>query len=1358
MASVKIDSFGGIDRKHDPKKAPFWRALVAENCFLDGNRLDVFYGLQPASNALTGASARKTIYILRSGNRLEWTQEVDVAASPLADDDEMRVYYTGDGEPRVTNNALAGSALTVDGQEGLAVAWSSTASPITGLDAAFFQTIAAPLRVILADDYLEYDAWIANGASVVGATPHLQVPTANINTAATIADSAANSITGDIEVQVDFVMQSYGPTASGGQNLIRKDGGVGLRSWQLVILDGGTPRWITSVDGTASTINNSCSATLTSAGLVEGSRFILKITHDVDDGAGHNVVKFWYSTDNGASWLQLGATATNAGTTSIFDSAQPVTIGDTGLISKAGLSIYRAKLFAGIGGTLKQDFNPALGVDAAATLADAVSGTWSIGADSVLIATGVADGGIRLVTNTGNTLAAITAADGYRATKPAAAFDALARGKWASRKIALASLVGQTVSTISVGGDNDALGGHKVIYRNIRFTNGAGTDRLAIWPPVLGGSLTSEPSFNIGDVSVNVRDGQVVPTRAYPAQCYVLGIPVPARMRYASATGGSGSVQTRAYVYTYVTPWGEESAPSEPTTIDANETGSTVFLDGIGVTARNMPATEVADSGVCADANVIVQATFQALPAPGYMDLIFGALSWNKSLDYQPGDRCHFANSTNPKAANKGYVVTQSGALPAGDGVRIIANVWDSVVTAYLFRALPINNAAVLGVTNLTGSVKVQLSAVEGLRVGEEVTFSGVAGMTDLNTKFAISAVTQPGSGNPGSITVPLNTAQVYTSGGTMTRVAKHNTGQRRITNVTFSSGVAYVTCDSTAELKVGDRVLIIAVQGAYQLNGVRAVASIIGPTIFTVAIATLGNYMAGGVVCPAIPYIFDEYAIASMTSAGGPYPTPYTWTIGFKTAHNLIAGDMVVGYDMSGAQEAWTVLSVAVVPNSTTITVSTACALSAYVSGGFIAPCGLQSRKRIYRTALGSVGAEYQLVDEIPADQCSYSDAFNDADLGEVLETDDWIQPPTDMHSIQAHPHSFLQGAQSNTMLQSVPGAPHAWPVKYQQNVPVSRIVGLGIVGTTAVALTEDVPHLFSGADPGSMRRERMDVGEPCTSKGSIVSTGRGVAYRGRTGVFLVGYEGGGVNSTREFLPETDFAGSAPDIASEYWGNKLYWIERGATTGYVLDPAAGGHALTQFAVDKPIYDFAKNPVDGNLWASYMDGANPRAAAIFTSSFNEPSRFDYETQYIRFPKPVALGFLQVDFDWDLQSDAMKARKSTIIANRRLRASAFAALNDVEIGAVAIGGDAIESPASPDTSLVVPTERYLKVTVLANPDNTDRVVTVFDDFVTDKDPVRLDDGVKSDVWQVKLVGNCPVSAVMLASSIRELRAM
>jgi hypothetical protein len=55
----------------------------------------------------------------------------------------------------------------------------------------------------------------------------------------------------------------------------------------------------------------------------------------------------------------------------------------------------------------------------------------------------------------------------------------------------------------------------------------------------------------------------------YLNQPLLLGVPAPSIAPTVSNTGGSGTVESRAYIYTWVTEYGEEGAPSNPSTVSS---------------------------------------------------------------------------------------------------------------------------------------------------------------------------------------------------------------------------------------------------------------------------------------------------------------------------------------------------------------------------------------------------------------------------------------------------------------------------------------------------------------------------------------------------------------------------------------------------------------------------------------------------------------------------------------------------------------------------------------------------------------------------------------------------------------------
>ncbi|SHL43100.1 hypothetical protein SAMN05216428_102385 [Nitrosospira sp. Nsp11] len=194
-----------------------------------------------------------------------------------------------------------------------------------------------------------------------------------------------------------------------------------------------------------------------------------------------------------------------------------------------------------------------------------------------------------------------------------------------------------------------------------------------------------------GEPRVSDYDTATAGIGPYPSGCFVLGVTPPITKPSVSASGGTGADVTRAYVYTFVTPWGEESAPSPASTLaTGKESGATWALSGMDV-------------------------------APPNSGTVTGAVKDTPSAGY----------------------------------------------------------------------VEITLDKVYGLRAGETVTFSGVTGMTDLNGAFTLNNVDSVTK----KVRVILSTTQTYSSGGTWTRQAPHNTNgmnKRIYRTLTTSSGTEY--------------------------------------------------------------------------------------------------------------------------------------------------------------------------------------------------------------------------------------------------------------------------------------------------------------------------------------------------------------------------------------------------------------------------------------------------------------------------------------------------------------------------------------------------------------------------------------
>ncbi len=97
---VKLASFAGIIPRVAPHLLPDPAATLARNCKLGTGALRAFRSTLPV-NTPTKPGTKSTIFPFE-GYWLHWVgQDVDVVRSPIADDAFKRVYWTGDGAPKM---------------------------------------------------------------------------------------------------------------------------------------------------------------------------------------------------------------------------------------------------------------------------------------------------------------------------------------------------------------------------------------------------------------------------------------------------------------------------------------------------------------------------------------------------------------------------------------------------------------------------------------------------------------------------------------------------------------------------------------------------------------------------------------------------------------------------------------------------------------------------------------------------------------------------------------------------------------------------------------------------------------------------------------------------------------------------------------------------------------------------------------------------------------------------------------------------------------------------------------------------------------------------------------------------------
>lgn len=218
------------------------------------------------------------------------------------------------------------------------------------------------------------------GPTDVAGDFYLSLTGTNLGTSAgskaTTPDHASLDITGDIDVRIDVDAVSWAAPTGTGRKLIGKGNfSAGDRSW-LLWLDVNRKlvfRWTTN--GTTG-IDSVSTAPIS----ITSGRLAVRVTLDVNDGAGNRVTNFYTAPTISGSWTQLGSTITTAGTTSIWNSATALEIGDvigSTFYSVAG-RCYAAEVRNGIAGSVVANPNFAAQTPGTTSFTDGAGRTWSI--------------------------------------------------------------------------------------------------------------------------------------------------------------------------------------------------------------------------------------------------------------------------------------------------------------------------------------------------------------------------------------------------------------------------------------------------------------------------------------------------------------------------------------------------------------------------------------------------------------------------------------------------------------------------------------------------------------------------------------------------------------------------------------------------------------------------------------------------------------------------------------------------------------------------------------------------------------------------------------------------------------------
>jgi len=237
---------------------------------------------------------------------------------------------------------------------------------------------------------------------------------------------------------------------------------------------------------------------------------------------------------------------------------------------------------------------------------------------------------------------------------------------------------------------------------------------------------------------------------------------------------------------------------------------------------------------------------------------------------------------------------------------------------------------------------------------------------------------------------------------------------------------------------------------------------------------------------------------------------------------------------------------------------------------------------------------ASFSTSGDVFVDNSSFIDTFNPLGLTDILITDDFDPPPSNLQGIIAIQDNILAGFVGNELYFSEPAYPHAWPFKYKITLEY-EIVALSAVAGYLFVMTKGYPYQFSGGNPATMAFARIDTLYPCLSKRSVVNMGYGALYATHGGLALYSPISGGMLITKP-LEDWDTWKVSLDpttLNAQFFDDKYFGVHSTGVIIYERDDQIGGVLTTS--------DYTAN-------ALYYD---PQSGRLFFTQDDEPDIYEW---------------------------------------------------------------------------------------------------------------------------------------------------
>lgn len=420
-------------------------------------------------------------------------------------------------------------------------------------------------------------------------------------------------------------------------------------------------------------------------------------------------------------------------------------------------------------------------------------------------------------------------------------------------------------------------------------------------------------------------------------------------------------------------------------------------------------------------------------------------------------------------------------------------------------------------------------------------------------------------------------------------------------------------------------------------------------------------------------------------------------------------------------------------------------------LSGFTAAPAGRAiTQQRIYRSQTGNTGTYLYLIAERTAGATDFVDDVAQNQFQEVLPSLDWTPPPDGLEGLVALTNGMMAGFVGKAVYFCEPYRPHAWPAKFMQLVD-HDIVALAAIGTTLMILTKGTPAFASGATPETMRIEASPANIACIGARGVTNLGFGVCYPGPDGLAMISVDGAVRYVSTGLFDRDRWLSFDPAnmIGAQHQGQYVGFYDVAKPDGTV---SAGTLLIT--IGDAPF--LVRSALRAS--AAFFDKANG-ALCVLEAGSGDIVRFDdptaaraalyWKSKAFQLPYGESFGVIKVDADlsYSAQELAAAADKAAAVvaANEALLAAGDVGggINGSCIGGVDINGDHLLPPP--------PSPRSIAVGIYAD---GRRVATV----ERTNTAVRLPGGFRGEIWEIDVAGVIPVTQIVMARTVNELKAV